>query len=56
MWIPEDAIKGESALDDFGAVVLMTLPKSRVQDHLKKRRIVVFLSDRTMFPYIAHVT
>lgn len=36
VWIPEDAIKGDSAIGDFGAVVLMTLPKSRVQDHLKK--------------------
>lgn len=35
VWIPEDAIKGEDALSDFGAVALMRLPKSRVQDHLK---------------------
>lgn len=35
VWIPEDAIKGDSALNDFGAVTLMTLPKNRVNDHLK---------------------
>ena len=34
VWIPEDAIKGDFALDDFGAVTLMRLPKSRVCDHL----------------------
>jgi len=34
VWIPEDAIKGDSALNDFGAVTLMRLPKSRVQEHL----------------------
>ncbi|MCR8641381.1 hypothetical protein NV379_01810 [Paenibacillus sp. N1-5-1-14] len=32
--IPEDAIKGEDALGDFGAFTLIRLPKSRVQDHL----------------------
>jgi hypothetical protein len=35
VWIPEEAIKGESAIDDFEAVVLMRLPRSRVQEHLK---------------------
>lgn len=34
VWIPEDAIKGDDALSDFGACALMRLPKSRVQDHL----------------------
>lgn len=34
VWIPEDAIKGENALDDFGLVTLLRLPKSRVQPHL----------------------
>jgi hypothetical protein len=32
--IPEDAIKGENALSDFGAFVVMRLPKARVADHL----------------------
>lgn len=32
--IPEDAIKGEDALSDFGAFVVMRLPKVRVADHL----------------------
>jgi hypothetical protein len=32
--IPEDAIKGENALSDFGAFVVMRLPKVRVADHL----------------------
>jgi len=35
IWIPKDAIKGESALSDFGAFAVMRLPKDRVQDHLK---------------------
>ncbi|MDY8021094.1 hypothetical protein [Paenibacillus polymyxa] len=35
VWIPEDAIKGEDALNDFGASILMRLPKDRVADHLK---------------------
>lgn len=34
VWIPEDAIKGENALHDFGLVTLLRLPKSRVQPHL----------------------
>lgn len=34
VWIPEDAIIGESALNDFGLVSLIRLPKSRVQPHL----------------------
>lgn len=34
VWIPEDAIKGENALHDFGLVTLLRLPKSRVQSHL----------------------
>lgn len=34
IWIPEDAIKGEDALNDFGAFAVMRLPKNRVQDHL----------------------
>lgn len=34
VWIPEDAIKDENALDDFGLVTLLRLPKSRVQPHL----------------------
>ncbi len=34
VWIPDDAIKGENALDDFGLVTLLRLPKSRVQPHL----------------------
>ncbi|KAB2334282.1 hypothetical protein [Bacillus mesophilum] len=34
VWIPEDAIKGENALDDFGAVTLLRLPKKRIEDHL----------------------
>ncbi|KOS03957.1 hypothetical protein [Paenibacillus polymyxa] len=33
--IPEDAIQGESALTDFGAFVMLRLPRKRVQDHLK---------------------
>jgi hypothetical protein len=37
VWIPEDAIEGENAIDDFGAVVLMRLPKSRVKEHLKNK-------------------
>jgi hypothetical protein len=36
VWIPEDAIKGEDALIDFGGLTLLRLPKNRVQDHLKK--------------------
>jgi hypothetical protein len=32
--IPEDAIKGENALSDFGAFVVMRLPKERVNNHL----------------------
>lgn len=36
VWIPEDAIKGENALDDFGAVTLLSLPKDRVREHLKR--------------------
>lgn len=38
IWIPEDAIKGEEALTDFGAFAVMRLPKNRVQDHLIKER------------------
>lgn len=34
IWIPEDAIKGEGTLSDFGAFAVMRLPKSRVRDHL----------------------
>lgn len=34
IWIPENAIKGEDALNDFGAFAVMRLPKNRVQDHL----------------------
>lgn len=34
VWIPDDAIKGENALDDFGLVTLLRLPKTRVQPHL----------------------
>lgn len=34
VWIPEDAIVGDNALNDFGIVTLMRLPKSRVADHL----------------------
>ena len=34
VWIPEDAIEGEDALDDFGLVAMLRLPKSRVQPHL----------------------
>lgn len=34
VWIPEDAIKGENALHDFGLVTLLRLPKARVQPHL----------------------
>ena len=34
VWIPEGAIKGGNALDDFGLVTLLRLPKSRVQPHL----------------------
>ncbi|WP_337982823.1 hypothetical protein [Lysinibacillus sp. C5.1] len=34
VWIPEDAIKGEDALHDFGLVTLLRLPKTRVQPHL----------------------
>jgi hypothetical protein len=36
VWIPEDAIEGNSALGDFGAMVLMRLPKNRVKEHLKR--------------------
>lgn len=31
IWIPEDAIKGEGALTDFGAFMVLSLPKNRVQ-------------------------
>lgn len=31
VWIPEEAIEGESALGDFGALVLMGLPRERVK-------------------------
>lgn len=34
IWIPEDAIKGEDALTDFGAFMVLSLPKNRVQPHL----------------------
>lgn len=34
IFLPEDAIKGEDALRDFGAFAVMRLPKERVQDHL----------------------
>jgi len=34
VWVPEDAIKGEAALTDFGATVLMRLPINRVESHL----------------------
>src|SRR5438552_4047623 len=35
IWIPKDAIQGEKdAIRDFGILALMTLPKSRVQEHL----------------------
>jgi len=37
VWIPEDAIKGEHALGDFGLVTLLRLPKSRVQPHLIRK-------------------
>lgn len=36
VWIPEDAIKGDEALIDFGAVTLIRLPKNRVNEHLKR--------------------
>ncbi|MEC4565536.1 hypothetical protein L8C07_06220 [Paenibacillus sp. CMAA1739] len=35
VWIPEDSIEGEDALNDFGASILMRLPKNRIADHLK---------------------
>lgn len=38
IWIPEAAIQGTDALIDFGALALLRLPKSRVQEHLKKDR------------------
>lgn len=38
VWIPEDAIKGENALDDFGAVTLLRVPKKRVEDHLLRNK------------------
>ncbi|MGX4583346.1 hypothetical protein [Paenibacillus chitinolyticus] len=34
IWIPEDAIKGEGTLSDFGAFAVLRIPKSRIQDHL----------------------
>ncbi|WP_340389529.1 hypothetical protein [Paenibacillus sp. FSL E2-0151] len=34
IWIPEDAIKGEDALTDFGAFMVLSLPKNRVQPHM----------------------
>ena len=34
IWIPEDAIKGDNALVELGAAVLLSLPKNRVSDHL----------------------
>ena len=37
VWIPEDAIKGENALHDFGLVTLLRIPKSRVQPHLVRQ-------------------
>lgn len=30
-WIPESAIEGESAIVDFGALLLMGLPKYRIK-------------------------
>ncbi|MMZ69916.1 hypothetical protein D1872_328430 [compost metagenome] len=38
IWIPEDAIKGEGAISDFGAFALLRIPVSRVQDHLKQTK------------------
>lgn len=38
--IPEDAIQGESALTDFGAFVMLRLPRKRVKDHLKHPAIL----------------
>lgn len=35
IWIPEDAIQGEDALTDFGALALLRLPLTRVKDHMK---------------------
>lgn len=37
VWIPEDAIKGDNALVDFGAVTLLRLPKNRVESHLIRK-------------------
>lgn len=34
IWLPEDAIEGADALNDFGAFVIMRLPKARVKSHL----------------------
>lgn len=34
VWIPEDAIKGDSALSEFSLLSMLRLPKSRVQPHL----------------------
>lgn len=36
IWIPEDSIKGDEALSDFGAFAVVRLPKSRVECHLLK--------------------
>lgn len=34
VWIPEDAIKGDSALSEFSLLSMLRLPKARVQPHL----------------------
>lgn len=34
IWIPEEAIKGEDALGDFGAFAVISLPRSRVMPHM----------------------
>ncbi|MCM3131870.1 hypothetical protein M3629_03690 [Paenibacillus polysaccharolyticus] len=34
--IPEDDIKGDGILEDFGAFAVLSVPKARVADHLKR--------------------
>jgi hypothetical protein len=34
--IPEDAITGDGILEDFGAFSVLSVPKARVADHLKR--------------------
>ncbi len=33
IFIPEDAIKGDGIIEDFGAFAVLSIPKNRVQPH-----------------------